>query len=613
MCGIAGIIQFHGMPNMTALRAMTDALRHRGPDGEGFFCRDHVALGHRRLKVIDLTEAATQPMSDTSESIWITYNGEIYNYLALRDLLMSRGYSFRSRTDSETIPLGYLEWGTAFVNHLHGMFAFALYDARNRKLLLVRDRLGIKPLYFVRKPNFVAFASEPKAFAAAGIINPAPDVGAMIHYLQRGYSEPGQSMFEGVEELLPGHFAEVDARGQITMHRYWSLPEAATEVGRDPSQELRCLLEGVAVSHLQSDVPIGAHLSGGIDSSSVVGLLARHKAEPLHTFSIYFEEGPYYDERPYIEIVSRAFSTIHHYTVPHHQEIERVLPAVVKAVDGITAGPAVIPAYLLCKDIRAHGIIVTNGGQGGDEMFAGYPRHLVPYALAEIRRGSQGRRNALLALRKSGAKGLARLLGEKLLVPGDILLTTDARRLARPFRYELDFSTVFRRYLTSYLHCLLHIEDRTSMAWSLESRVPLLDDAVVTLAATMHPSWKLREGIPKRVLRDAVADLLPPAVALRTDKRGLPTPFGLWARGPLREYVAAVLTDPILTRFGMVNSTAIALLLRLHHAGVADFGALLWRPFWIGLWLQTLRDWNTAAPHNLTLGTLVKSGVHENT
>jgi asparagine synthase (glutamine-hydrolysing) len=590
MCGIAGIVSFDRAPDIGVVKAMTDALAHRGPDGEGFFFRDNVAFGHRRLKIIDLSEAAKQPIADAAASAVVTYNGEIYNYRELRDKLTARGYRFISQGDSETIPVAYAEWADSFLNYLHGMFAFALYDLKTRRVLLARDRLGIKPLYLLQGKSFIAFASEPKAFVAAGLIPPRANIKAIIDYVQRGYHEPGESWYEGVIELKPGHYMTISPSGDSQTQAYWMLPKPSDEVGEDPKTALRHALEAAARTHLQSDVPVGANLSGGVDSSSVVALLSLQQPEPLHTFSIYFREGAYYDERPFIEAISHRYGTLHHYTVPTWRQAKDLSPAIIHAVDGITAGPAVIPAYLLCKDIRTRGIIVTNGGQGGDEMFAGYPRHLLPYALSEFSNGAEGRRNALLSLGRLGIKGLLRLAAEQTFTPGSAMLDPTVRSQVPAFRYSLNFNTLSEQYLTNYLHCLLHIEDRTSMASSLESRVPLLDDAVIELAATMHTRWKVRDGIPKRVLRDAVDDLLPPLVRERHDKRGLPTPFGIWIRGPMKEYAASILSDPMLYETPLLSRAIVMGLFDIHCRGIADLGGLLWRPIAVGLWLQNLRS-----------------------
>jgi len=591
MCGIAGIAQFDGPANLGFVKSMTDALAHRGPNGEGFFTHAHVALGHRRLKIIDLSDAARQPIADVAGNAVVTYNGEIYNYKELRDRLAARGHQFVSRGDSETIPAAYAEWGDAFLERLHGMFAFALYDLRNRRLLLARDRMGIKPLYYVRQPGFVAFASEPKAFIIAGVLRPAPNVRAIGDYIQQGYHPQDTCWYEGIQELPPGHYATISADGDFQTRTYWSLPKTSSEIGDDPRSILRSALDHAARTHLQSDVPLGANLSGGIDSSAVVGLLSMQSSERLNTFSVYFREGAYFDERPFIEAVSKKYRTKHHYTVPTWRDALDLLPAVIQTVDGITAGPAVIPTYLLFKDIAARGVVVTNGGQGGDEMFAGYPRHLLPYALAELRAGdAAGRRNGVAALRTLGVKGLLRVAAERAFIPGTMLLHQRLRGRVKPFRHSLRFDDLFRQYLTGYLHCLLQVEDRTSMAASVESRVPLLDDAVVELAASMHSRWKLRDGVPKRVLRDAVDDLLPARVRDRRDKRGLPTPFGIWIRGPLRTYASEILTDPMLRAEQIFDDVLVEQLFGIHCRGLSDLGGLLWRPMVVSLWFQNLRS-----------------------
>ena len=592
---------------------MTDALFHRGPDGEGFFSRNHVVLGHRRLKIIDLSDAAKQPIADSAGAAVITYNGEIYNYKELRATLSARGHRFASHGDSETIPVAYSEWGDAFLEHLHGMFAFALYDTRSRRLLLARDRIGIKPLYIVRQPHFVAFASEIKAFIAAGLIRPHPNPAAIAEYIQRGYHQGGHSWYEEVYELPPGHYATISPGGDFKVEAFWKLPDPSTQMGADPHVALRAALGRAASSHLQSDVPLGAHLSGGIDSSAVVALLSERLPERLHTFSVYFDEGGWYDERPYIEEVSRRYGTVHHYTVPTWRDAQASLPGIVAALDEPVAGPGVIPQYLLNKDIRAHGVIVANGGQGGDEMFGGYARHLLPYALGELAsKDVDGWRNGFSAVRTLGLSGLLRFAGERIFVPGTMLLHPDLRSQVRPFRHGLRFEQLLHQDLTGYLHSLLQVEDRTSMAASVESRVPLLDDEVIELAASMHRRWKLRGGIPKRVLRDAVRDLLPTKVLRRQDKRGLPTPIGLWIRGPLKDWVHSVLSDPMVRAEMILDASRVERLLQIHCTGTADLSGPLWRALTLGIWLQNVRSLRSAGEFAVGVGAAAHASLATN-
>ena len=590
MCGIAGVAQFDHPPDLSVVKAMTDALIHRGPDGEGFYSQGFVAFGHRRLKIIDLSESARQPISDASGLAVVTYNGEIYNYRALRERLIARGHHFNSHTDSEVIPAAYNEWGDSFLEHLHGMFAFALYDTRNRRLILARDRIGIKPLYILRRPNFIAFASETKAFIAAGILQPSLNAAAIAEFVQRGYHDRGHTWYEGVDELPPGHCANISATGEFQVQPFWALPTATSEIGSDPAVKLRSLLEQAARTHLQSDVPVGAHLSGGIDSSAVVGLLSSQQPERLKTFSVYFREGAWYDERPFIEEVSRAYKTDHYYTVPTAADARDVMASAISILDEPVSGPGIIPVYLLFKNIREQGVIVANGGQGGDEMFAGYARHLLPYAISEFKAGGEGWRNGGAALRQLGIKALLYVAAQHVLTPGTRMLHRDLRNQVRPFRNSLKFNDLLRQDLTGYLPALLQIEDRMSMASSVESRVPLLDDSVIELAASMHSRWKVRGGVTKRVLRDAVRDLLPQKVFDRRDKRGIPTPFGIWIRGPLKDYAQSIITDPMLKRAGILDTKLVERLFKWHCSGRSDLGGMLWRPIAVGLWLQQLRS-----------------------
>jgi asparagine synthase (glutamine-hydrolysing) len=573
-----------------AVRTMTDAIAHRGPDGDGFYTRDAVCLGHRRLKIIDLSDRARQPIADADGRAYVTFNGEIYNYLDLRDTLAARGHRFSTTTDSETIPIAYLEWGDDFLSHLRGMFAFGLYDVGRRRLLLARDRIGIKPLYIARRGSRVAFASEIKAFLAAGLIGKSIDAEAIAEYVRSGFHRGGKSWFAEVTELPPGHFAVIEADGSFLLRPYWTLPAAPSQRGADPSPRLRAALEDAAQRHLQSDVPLGAHLSGGIDSSSVVSLLAKRVDGQLRTFSVYFEEGGWFDERTYIEQVVARYATRHTYTVPTWQAAKDSLRDIVWALDEPIAGPGVIPQYFLNRDIRAQGVVVCNGGQGGDEMFGGYERYVVPYAEAAFFRDGAWSDGFAALARLGPIATLRHAIGDRFAPPGALFLDRELRRSVKIEPEPRDFDAMLRHELSWYLPALLQVEDRTSMASSIESRVPLLDDEVIEIAATTHRYWKLRGGVPKRPLRDAVADLVPAPILARRDKRGLPTPFGRWIRGPLKTYAADLLTDPSFRQSGLFNVDMVMRTFRWHCDGVRDFGHLLWRPITAALWLDLLRS-----------------------
>jgi asparagine synthase (glutamine-hydrolysing) len=370
------------------LETMLRVLFHRGPDGSGTFIEGAVALGHRRLKIIDLSDHARQPIADPNGLVVITFNGEIYNYRELRAELRARGHRFRGTGDSEMLPAAYLEWGEGFVERLRGMFALALYDRRDKRVLLARDRLGIKPLYHAHCGGALYFASEIKALLA---IEGIADVVTVDHtsvasFFSRGYQDRNRTWFDGILSLEPGTIGTVGRTGALSVRRFWSLPERGRAVGQDPAPRLRELLGLAADDHLQSDVPVGAHCSGGIDSSTLVALLAPRTDGPLRTFSVAYAEGGVYDERPYIDHIVSRFGTEHHVTIPTAEDAWDALPHVIEALDEPIAGVGSIPQYLLSRDIRSAGVIVVNGGQGGDELFAGYRHHLLPYAFAEVSR-----------------------------------------------------------------------------------------------------------------------------------------------------------------------------------------------------------------------------------
>lgn len=582
MCGIAGYHGKTGLPVEQRVRTMTDALAHRGPDGEGFFSEGPVVLGHRRLKILDLSEAAKQPIFDNDQRVCVTFNGEIYNYRDLRSELESRGHRFRSSGDSAVLPAAYLEWGLDFVERLRGMFAFGLYDRLARRLILARDRAGIKPLYLARLPEGIVFASEMRAIVEGGFVRRLPNHDALRHFLRFGYRSSYATCYEGIEELPPGSLLICDASGHIERRRFWNPPQAQTRDSEDCVRSVREILERSVDRHLQSDVPVGAHLSGGLDSSTVVSLMAARSPVPVETFSVYFRDSAWFDERAYSSKVCETAGARQHFVSPSPREVSQALDRIVQLLDEPTGGPGVIPQYFLNAAIREAGIRVVLGGQGADEMFAGYERYRLPHAMTAIRAGAA--RESVVGLRRIGIRRLAinaakRVFGldpaamivSDLPPDGDAMAWDFERQLAHEFRW--------------YLPMLLHVEDRTSMAWSIESRVPFIDDELIDYALSVPAVLKIRSGRLKWMLRDAVRGLVPDLVLDRKDKRGLPTPLGVWMRGPLRERATEILTDPILAKSGLVDMRRLQGVLDAHLAGFRDFGDLLWRPLSVSMWL----------------------------
>src|SRR5579875_386921 len=582
MCGIAG---YCGAPSALAerrVRSMTDALAHRGPDGDGFFAEDGVVLGHRRLKILDLSDAARQPIADRDGLVVVSFNGEIYNFRDLRTQLEARGHRFASTGDAAVIPAAYLEWGLDFVRRLRGMFAVALYDRRDRRMLLVRDRVGIKPLYLARLAEGIVFASEMRAIVAGGWLRRSPNDEALRQFLRFGYRTGFATCYAGIEELPPGSMLVCDGSGSVELQTYWQPPQPTD---CDPDQvpsRVRELLEGAIERHLQSDVPVGAHLSGGLDSSSVVGLMARRAQDPVPVFSVYFADGAWFDERRYSTAVSDACGARQYLVSPTPGEVLDELPKLVDFLDEPVGGPGAIPQYFLNGCVRNAGVRVVLGGQGGDELFAGYERYLLPHALKAAKAGAFG--DAVMDMRSSGLRNLAIDLSKRLLKLDPAAMLTAGPRMTSD-ALSWDFDRQLLHEFRWYLPMLLHIEDRTSMAWSIESRVPLLDDELIEYILAVPAVTKIRGGRLKWMLRDAVRDVVPDTVLNRTDKRGLPTPLAAWMRGPLRDFAREVLTDPILRRNGLVDPAHVQRLFDAQAAGIRDFSFQLWRPLVTAIWL----------------------------
>jgi asparagine synthase (glutamine-hydrolysing) len=617
MCGIAGVFDRGGTPADGALlERMAAALAHRGPDGDGFYIDGSVGLAHRALRIIDLSDAAFQPMTLPDSDSWLVFNGEIYNYVELMAELQARGQQFRSHSDTEVVLAAYRAWGVECLSHFNGMFAFALWDRARRRLFLARDRMGIKPLYYWWDGRRLAFASEIKALLCHPAIKAEPDGAAIAEYWRAMYTMGSHTWFAGIQRLLPGEHMLVDRRG-MQVRRYWDLPDHEDGPGRSEAsyvEETRALLEDSVRLCLRSDVPVGAHLSGGVDSSAITALLSRRLAPTaLKTFSGAFDAGPDYDERRYIGAVAQRYGTDHYETVPTPEDLPATLPRLVWSLDEPVAGPGAFPQYFVCKLTRQSGVIVVNGGQGGDELFGGYFGYLPAYLRSLVqslrRRPSPDLLAALLgdglrvaaqpALREaaweafgSGRRGRLRPDAAGALPPffGPTLRRLDYTPTARetPAGERSILGDALAFDLRHYLPALLQVEDRVSMAWSLESRVPLLDYRLVELAMRIPPHLKLRGLETKRILRRAVADLLPPIVAERRDKKGFPTPIGPWLRETLLgpDALARDLFDP----------AAVTTLLDDHVAGRGDSSRPLWMMLNTHLWFKQFVEGPGASP-----------------
>jgi asparagine synthase (glutamine-hydrolysing) len=615
---------------------MTEVLRHRGPDEDGLHESAALslgdpgetagaALGFRRLSIIDVA-GSHQPMSNEDGSVWVVFNGEIYNYQVLRRRLEGAGHTFRTRGDTETLLHLYEDEGPGFARHLEGMFAAAIWDRRRRQLVLVRDRLGKKPLVYRLEPGRLLFASELKGLLAVPGVPRELDPGALDAYLAYQYVPHPQTILRGIHKLPPAHYA-VYRNGTLSLHRYWQpdfnyqqdLP-ADTYI-----RELRERLTAAVRKRLQSEVPLGAFLSGGIDSSLVVGLMSRLCTEPVQTFSIGFPVAEY-DETRYARAVAQRFHTRHREFRVEPSAVD-ILPQLVWHFDEPFADSSAIPTWYVSKLTREH-VTVALTGDGGDELFCGYPRYLAVQVAAWHDRWPAGLRQ-LLASRfwqrlptssrqKSLLRRFKRLAGALSQPPVRRYFdwVSIFNEAARANLYSEDFlacvpdrdpceslaaafHAASRRDpvtqaaiadLLTYLPCdLLNKVDIASMAHSLECRCPFLDHHVVELAAAMPLKYKLRRGRGKWILRKAFADLLPPSVR-RRGKMGFGVPLGRWFRSELKEFARQVLLDPSTLARGYFQPQAVQQLFDDHQSGRFDHSYRLWSLMVLELWQRQWLD-----------------------
>ena len=626
MCGICGILERDPArpADQPRLRRMTDLLRHRGPDGEGHHFDGPLGLGHRRLSIIDLSDAGRQPMSTPDGQLWISLNGEIYNYQELRAELEAKGHTFRSHTDTEVLLHLYQDEGPECLSRLNGMFAFAVWDARRRRLFLARDHFGIKPLYYTHTNTTFAFASEIKALVGADGVRAELDQDGLADYVTFQFTLGDKTLFRGVRKLLPGHYLIVESGADPVIRQYWDV-NFEVDTGRteaDFQQRLRELLDDSVRLQLRADVPVGAHLSGGLDSTTVTALAAATGVRPFHTFSGGFAEGPQFDETPYARLAAAAAGTVHHEVFPTAANFVDWMPALARSMDEPAAGPGLVPQYAVSRLAASH-VKVVMGGQGGDEIFGGYTRYLVAYLEACIKGGIEGTQedHRYIVTFESILPNLPQLRGYEPMLRhfmADGIFETPERRYFRlidrsaDLRDALDWdgaagyspfdafhaqfdapechaliNKMTRCDLKTLLPALLQVEDRTSMAVSLESRVPLLDHRIVELVAAMPPMVKFKGGRSKHVFREVVAGLVPDAIYNRRDKMGFPVPLGRWSRQePVRGFLRDVLLGSAARTRGLVRPERIEAMLDNER----EYGRGLWGLLNLELWAQTFLD-----------------------
>jgi asparagine synthase (glutamine-hydrolysing) len=612
MCGIAGFAGSAADAPDAAdrLRGMCDAIRHRGPDDSGYHVGPGVAIGMRRLSIIDVA-GGHQPMTNEDGTIHVVFNGEIYNYQELRARLLAGRHRLTTSSDTETLVHLYEDCGTALARELRGMFGFAIWDDRRARLLVVRDRLGIKPLYYWPTPDGVAFASELRALITLPGFRRAIDPDAVVDYMAVGYVPEPRTIFAGVHKLPPGHLLEWTREGGVRVERYWT--PAIAENGRiteaEAIEETRRLLDESVRIHMLSEVPLGAFLSGGIDSSGVVATMARIADHPVRTFSIGFDEREF-DESRHAAEVAREIGTRHTQLVVR-PDAELLFDQVARALDEPFADPSALPTFLV-SHLARRDVTVALSGDGGDELFGGYTRYFeingarpLPRVARTMLRSVALRlphvaygRNRLLSLgrtmrgRYAGTVALPAREAE-----GGLLREAIARR-ALPFENTLDRwfeASPARDFMTqlmmvdvqSYLPGdILTKVDRMSMAHSLEARVPLLDHRIAEFALSLPPSLKFRDGVGKWVLRRALGDRVPASVFTRP-KQGFDVPLRDWFRGPLAHRLAA-LGDHSSGMYEFIEPRAVRRVVDEHRSGRRDHARTIWRVLMLDHWMRLL-------------------------
>jgi asparagine synthase (glutamine-hydrolysing) len=626
MCGIAGVLKFGANleVNDSVLRRMCATMVHRGPDDEGIYIQGAVGLGMRRLSIIDIA-TGHQPIGSEDGTVWIVFNGEIYNHSVLRKELIAQGHHFKTNSDTETIVHLYEEYGRECVHHLRGMFAFAIWDGRARKLFVARDRMGIKPLYYHLSPEAFVFGSEIKVVLAYPGMSAAFHRSALPEYLAFGYVSGADTFYHGIHKLLPGHWLEIDEHGKVRNECYWDLRVQSDEKEIREAEYVstyRALLESAVSSHMMSDVPLGVFLSGGLDSSAVAGLATHIRGGPIETFSVGYSEHAY-SELPHARVVAQHLNSTHHEVLVGQRDFFDALPHLIWHEDEPIAWPSSVALYFVARLARERVTVVLTG-EGSDETLAGYSRYAFTLRNAAFdrtyRRLVPGRlrrwvRESISNSPRVGAT-LRRKLSHTFLakdgsswpsfyfdnffsafsgVEQAALLNESVSaefENGQSYRHVLDYwerssGNLLQRLLytdiKTYMVELLMKQDNMSMAASVESRVPFLDHGLVEFAMRIPQALLIKGFSGKAILKEAVADLLPASIIHRP-KLGFPTPWSGWLAGPQLDLIEDLLLERRSLDRELFNPQSVKLLFQEHRARYRHHDDRIWRLLNLELW-----------------------------
>ncbi|MFE4568466.1 asparagine synthase (glutamine-hydrolyzing) [Paenibacillus chitinolyticus] len=611
MCGITGVMYFEDRePSVSMLQQMTDVIHHRGPNDSGFWTENRIGLGFRRLSIIDIAEGH-QPLCNEDESVWIIFNGEIYNYKSLRSMLQDRGHVFRTNSDTEVIVHLYEEFGEECVKHLRGMFGFAIWDRRKKQLFAARDHFGIKPFYYQYNDRQLLFGSEIKSLVASGSVSPSIRTESLMNYLTFQYVPEPNTMFEGIQKLPPAHYIKASFDGEMSIHRYWDpMFEPVDRPFGEYVEQIRETLKDSVVHHMVSDVERGCFLSSGIDSTAIAAHM--RQIEPIRTFSVGFE-GPN-NETLIAAETARALGTEHYSKIITREDFFNTLPKAVWHQDEPVADPSAIALYHVAQLAREH-VTVTLSGEGADELFGGYRIYREPLSLAPLESLPLSVRRMLHRLVKmlpAGMKGRnyllrgttpleERFLGNAKIFTEDMkaeVLRVDSemfKRYQNPFQIAAQYydktkhqDPVTRmQYIDMNLWMpgdILMKADKMTMAHSLELRVPLLDKELFEVARRIPTKYRIAEGTTKHIFRKAMEGIVPDFI-LNRPKLGFPVPLRDWLKGPTGSTMVEQIKASGIEDY--VKIDAIERMAKLHQNGQGDYARRLWTIYMFALWHAT--------------------------
>ncbi|MFA6254807.1 MAG: asparagine synthase (glutamine-hydrolyzing) [Patescibacteria group bacterium] len=610
MCGIAGYLKFNNSTDFDQehLAKMLKTIEYRGPNDQGIFIDKKIGLGHRRLSILDLSSAGHQPMFDSEKSLAIIYNGEVFNYLEIREELKNKGYKFQTETDTEVIIYSYKEWGQDCVKRFNGMWSFVIWDKQKEELFASRDRFGIKPFFYQKTDDYFIFGSEIKTILAVSPLPKKINYKQLYNFIDRNMSYGcSETIFENINELPPGHSLKITGN-KMTFDQYWQLDLEKIKTKYDytkPEKTFRELLIDAVKLRLRSDVPVGVCLSGGIDSTVITGIITKILGQKIDTFSSVYDQ-PDYNEKKFIEIANNYYGTTAHYLKPDPNKLFEITEKIVKHHDLPVRMPSTFSHWHV-MECAAQKVIVTLDGQGADEILGGYPAYY-PFYLADLLRGLklkkfvQTRKEIKHYLNQSYDKEVIKILTPKFILKikrlfkpqrrwQDQILSGEMLKFkSGPNKIPKFFSgylnqALFEAFSTTNLPVLLSNEDRISMAFSLEARVPFLDYRLVEFCFGLPIKYKIDGYRNKVILREAFKDILPPEIYDRKDKKGFPTPNDHWFKNELKNKLQELFYSPNFNQNGLLDTKKVQNIFQQHLSG-KNHGRLLWRILTLEIWLK---------------------------